>query len=53
MAAGGQCAQMAMQIDQCLRNELLFSHIHSKVSKSHLFLFLARFPLGEMADKAS
>ena len=27
MAAGEQCAQMAMQIDQCLRNELLLSHV--------------------------
>jgi hypothetical protein len=32
MAARGQCAQTAMQIDQCLRNELLFRHVHSKVS---------------------
>ena len=32
MAAGGQCAQTVMQIDQDLRNELLFKHVHSKVS---------------------
>ncbi len=32
MAAGGQRAQTAMQIDQRLRNELLFRHVHSKVS---------------------
>jgi hypothetical protein len=30
--AGGQCAQTAMQIDQRLRNELLFRHGHSKIS---------------------
>jgi len=32
MAAGGQCAQTAVQIDQRLRHELLFRHVHSKVS---------------------
>jgi len=32
MAAGGQCAQTSMQIDQRLRHELLFRHVHSKVS---------------------
>ena len=32
MAASGQCAQAAMQIDQRFRNDLLFRHVHSKVS---------------------
>jgi hypothetical protein len=32
MAAGGQRIQTAMQIDQRLRNELLFRHVHSKAS---------------------
>jgi hypothetical protein len=37
MAAGGQCGQTAMQIDQGLRNELLFRHVHSKFCR-RLFL---------------
>ena len=40
-AAGGQCAQTAMQIDQRLRHELLFRHVLPRFRRRLFLPFLA------------
>jgi hypothetical protein len=56
MAADGKCIQTAMQIDQRLRNELLFRHVHSKVSSplvSDIFGLLDFFSWARSVSRAS